>query len=132
MADPNSAVRSKNTRYASARSPSLMPGLPEYYRTLRQSAGSACPLGTKKLLLDRNASALDHIGPLRDLGFHERLDVGERHTHRHASIGGDAFPDRRIGKRFLNLGIKLVDDRLRRGLRRPESEPDCMLVSWQS
>jgi hypothetical protein len=63
------------------------------------------PNGSRALFLNRDAGPLDHVRPFGDLGFDERLDVGERHIHRHARVGSDTGFHRRIGERFLYLGI---------------------------
>src|SRR5580692_6414033 len=77
----------------------------------RKSAGEfAEPLPK---LLDRDPCPLDHVRPPGDLGLEERLDVRERHVHGFARRRGDLCLHARIGERLLNLGVELVDDRLR-------------------
>ena len=70
--------------------------------------------------------SLDRRGPLLDLGFQERAEIGGRHS----VVGGDlraeagqALLHRRRLHRFDSGGIQLLDDRLGRGLRRKQRVP---------
>src|SRR5262245_56306435 len=52
-------------------------------------------------LFDLYSGTLDHLGPLGDLGPHERLDVLGCHVGRLARGGGDALLDGGVGERLL-------------------------------
>ena len=80
------------------------------------------------ILLNRDTGALDHVRPFGDLDFDKRLDVGKRHIHRYAGIRDNPVLHRRLGKRFLYLRVKFLDDRLRRIFRRPKAEPHFINV----
>ena len=79
-------------------------------------------------LLNGHTAAFDDVGPFRDLGLDERRDLGKRQVKRFAGGRRDALLYDRLGERFFDLAVQLLDDRLRRLFRRPESEPHIILV----
>src|SRR5271170_3933567 len=80
-------------------------------------------------LFDLDAGAFDHVRPFGDLGFEERIDVGQRYIERDTRRRGDALFHERSVLRLLHLRVQLVDDRLRRLPRRPKADPGVILVA---
>src|SRR5829696_5448450 len=80
-------------------------------------------------LLHLGAGELHHLRPFLDVVAQVFAELGRRHLQRHGALPCPVVAHLGSAQHLADLGVELVDDRLRRAGRRHEAEPDRRLVA---
>src|SRR5216684_2995099 len=95
-------------------------------RALLQTAGKR---RARRASLRLQSRRLHHLRPFLDVLAQIGVELGRRHDERNRALLVPGFLHVGAADRLVDLGVELIDDRLRRAGRRHDAEPDRRFVA---